>query len=161
MARLKSKIPALPGPRPTNNRNRTARRSRNQTQLQRLNGLQKNVLSDLQGLKPLKETRTLCRAYPSFVRMKRHDPQHVRLFPQPVNATESNLASARLKSLRGNVVFERFCRARLQAGTVDSSTRSPKGERYRWPARSCHTESEARPPAEMRNFRARRKKFEG
>ena len=39
---------------------------------------------------------------------------------------------SRLKSLRGNAVLERFCRARLQAGTVDSSTCSPKGERFRW-----------------------------
>ena len=31
----------------------------------------------------------------------------------------------------GNAVFERFCRARLQAGTVDSSTCSPEGECYR------------------------------
>src|SRR6266849_9674699 len=36
-----------------------------------------------------------------------------------------------LKSLCDNAVFERSCRARLQAGTVDSRTCSPKGERYR------------------------------
>ena len=46
-----------------------------------------------------------------------------------------------LKSLCGNLAFERICRARLQAGTVDSSTCSPKGERYRGPAPSSHTDS--------------------
>src|SRR6266404_2234894 len=35
-----------------------------------------------------------------------------------------------LQSLCHIAVFGRFCRARLQAGTVDSSTCSPKGERY-------------------------------
>src|SRR6267378_4744296 len=34
-------------------------------------------------------------------------------------------------SLCDNPVFGRFCRARLQAGTISSSTCSPKGERYR------------------------------
>src|SRR5882762_4649592 len=36
-----------------------------------------------------------------------------------------------LQSLCHIAVFGRFCRARLQAGTVDSSTRSHKCERYR------------------------------
>src|SRR5260370_39982555 len=65
--------------------------------LQRLNRFRKNALSDLQGLKPLKKMQTLCRAYPSFVGMKRHDPQNLRLFPQPVKPTKANLASAGLK----------------------------------------------------------------
>src|SRR6266705_7102037 len=52
--------------------------------LQRLNRLRKNALSDLQGLKPLKETRTLCRAC-------RHDPQDVRLFPQRVKPRPSKI----------------------------------------------------------------------
>src|SRR6266851_1786568 len=43
-----------------------------------------NALSGLQGLKPLKKAGTLCRAYPSFVRMKRHDPQTFLLFPHNV-----------------------------------------------------------------------------
>src|SRR5712691_10683360 len=55
-----------------------------------------------------------------------------------------------LKSLCCNAGFELFCRARLQAGTVDSSTCSPKGERYRGPARSCHTDSLA--PDEVWDF---------
>src|SRR5467141_3275127 len=46
--------------------------------------LRKYAYPALQGLKPLKKTETLCRAYPSFVRIKRHDPQNLRLFPQPV-----------------------------------------------------------------------------
>src|SRR6266478_6315397 len=75
----------------------TTRRSRNQTQLQRLNRLRKNAVSDLQGLKPLKKMQTLCRAYPSFVGMKRHDPQNLRLFPQPVKPIERNFASGGLK----------------------------------------------------------------
>src|SRR5712691_12098903 len=45
--------------------------------------LRKYVFSDFQGLKPLKETKTVCRAYPSFVRMKRHDPRTFRVFAQP------------------------------------------------------------------------------
>src|SRR6266478_2973090 len=54
---------------------------------QRLNRLRKNAVSDLQGLKPLMKAQTLCRAYPSFVGMKRHDPQNLRVFPQPVKPT--------------------------------------------------------------------------
>ena len=41
------------------------------------------MISGLRGLKPLKKTRPFCRAYPSFVSMKRRDPQTVLLFPQP------------------------------------------------------------------------------
>src|SRR6266478_6379059 len=64
--------------------------------IQRLNRLRKYAYPALQGLKPLKKTQTLCRAYPSFVRIKRHDPQNLRLFPQPVKPTEKNFAAAGL-----------------------------------------------------------------
>src|SRR6266704_2011286 len=52
----------------------------------------------------------------------------------------SVILSRGAQSLCGNAIFERFCRARLQAGTVDSSTCSPKGERYRWSAWICSTD---------------------
>jgi hypothetical protein len=55
--------------------------------------LRKYAYPALQGLKPLKKTQTLCRAYPSFVRIKRHDPQNLRLFLQPVKPTEKNFAA--------------------------------------------------------------------
>jgi hypothetical protein len=42
------------------------------------------TVSGLQGLKPMKETQLLCRACPSFVRMKRHDLQGLRVFSQGV-----------------------------------------------------------------------------
>jgi hypothetical protein len=41
------------------------------------------------GVKTQKKTQPFCRAYPSFVRMKRHDPQTVRLFPQTVQPRQS------------------------------------------------------------------------
>src|SRR6266404_9308675 len=65
------------------------RRCENQNH--RLNRLRKYAYPALQGLKPLKKTQTLCRAYPSFVRIKRHHPQNLRLFPQPVKPTEKTL----------------------------------------------------------------------
>jgi hypothetical protein len=36
----------------------------------------------------------------------------------------------RLQSLCGNLDIKRFCSARLQAGTADSSTCPPEGRRY-------------------------------
>src|ERR1700704_5190303 len=46
-----------------------------------------------------------------------------------------------LQSLCPIAVFGHFCRARLQAGTVDSSTSSPEGEPYRGRRTSWHTDS--------------------
>src|SRR2546429_8366683 len=64
-----------------------------QAAVHRLNRLREYAYPALQGLKPLKKTQTLCRAYPSFVRIKRHDPQNLRLFPRPVKPTEKNFAA--------------------------------------------------------------------
>ena len=47
------------------------------SELQQLKWLEKNGVSGLQGLKSLKKTQPLCRA-------QRHDPQNLRVFPQPV-----------------------------------------------------------------------------
>ncbi len=62
---------------------------------------------------------------------------------------------SRLKSLCGNAVLERFCRARLQAGTVDSSTCSPKGERYRGPRRVATQTLKPRPTNLLAFFSSR------
>ena len=44
---------------------------------------------------------------------------------------QSNKQYDRFKSPRANLELRRFCCARLQAGTFDSSTCSPEGERYK------------------------------
>ena len=75
----------------------------------------------------------------------------MRLFPRAVQPTERNLASAGLKSLCGNLVFERFCRARLQAGTVDAGRSSPKGERYRGRRRFAAQTLKSGPPKRYGN----------
>ena len=63
-----------------------------------------------------------------------------RGFSRDINAV---LSSGVLESV-GHPSFRPLCKARLQAGNLDSSTCSPKGERYRLAQAACWTKTSSR-----------------
>jgi hypothetical protein len=70
------------------------------------------------------------------------NPSRIGFSPSPfVPNRVKNRASP--NNLRTNIDLERSCSARLQAGIVGASPRSPKGERYKAEP-NCHPNGGAR-----------------